>query len=33
MQQFPAPGAGFGRIVHIAYLVPDMDAAMAHWTR
>ena len=32
MQAFPAPGAGFGRIVHIAYLVPDMDAAMAHWT-
>jgi len=26
-------GQGFGRIVHIAYLVKDMDTAMAEWTR
>lgn len=26
-------GKGFGRVVQIAYLVEDMDAAMAHWLR
>ena len=24
-------GKGFGRVVQIAYLVPDIDAAMEHW--
>ena len=28
-----SPGRGFGRVVQVAYLVPDIDAAMAHWVR
>jgi methylmalonyl-CoA/ethylmalonyl-CoA epimerase len=26
-------GQGFGKVVQVAYLVEDMDAAMAHWLR
>ena len=26
-------GRGFGRVVQVAYLVEDMDAAMQHWLR
>jgi len=26
-------GAGFGRVVQVAYLVRDVDEAMAHWVR
>jgi len=26
-------GQGFGRVVQVAYLVEDIDAAMAHWLR
>ena len=30
---FAGVGTGFGRVVQVAYLVPDVDAAMAHWVR
>ena len=26
-------GVGFGKVVQVAYLVEDMDEAMAHWVR
>lgn len=29
----PPPGAGFGAIVQMGYVVPDLDAALDHWTR
>ena len=26
-------GAGFGKVLHVAYLVPDLDAGVAEWIR
>jgi catechol 2,3-dioxygenase-like lactoylglutathione lyase family enzyme len=33
MQGFGAPGAGFGEVVQVAYLVADIDRAMEQWVR
>ncbi len=30
---FPPMGKGFGKVLHVAYLVPDLDAGVAEWIR